>query len=280
MILTVNHETVFRYEDAVLHSTQYLRLTPRCGEGQKVLEWQLDLPMPAQTVEDPFGNILHVLTLDMPHREIRIRASGIVETEAGERMSFGGADPLLFLRPTPLTAMDESLTRFADRFGREPMSLERLDNLAGAVLAHLPHEPGSSDSSRPAAEAFAAEHGSCQDHAHIFIACCRHLGVAARYVSGYVYTPDHGGRHMAAHAWAEAWFEDRWWSFDVVNRCRAGESYLKLATGMDYLDACPVRGVRRAGSSAILTAQVNITRMSAQPPIIANAGEAAAQLQQ
>jgi transglutaminase-like putative cysteine protease len=68
--------------------------------------------------------------------------------------------------------------------------------------------------------------------------------------------------HIATHAWAEVWVEDRWWSFDVVNRCRADAMHLKLAVGMDYMDACPVRGVRRGGGGELMLADVQV--MSAQ----------------
>jgi len=280
MILTINHETVYRYEEAVRHSTQYLRLTPRGDDMQKILDWRLDLPSPAVTAEDHFGNITHIMTLDMPHSVIRIRATGIVETEAGERMCFGGTDPLVFLRPTPLTMVDALLAGFAARFRHQPMTLAALDELADAVYCHLPYAPGSTDVASSAIEAFRAESGVCQDHTQIFIACCRHLGVPARYVSGYVHSPAHADLHVASHAWAEAWVDDRWWSFDVVNRSRAGESHLKLAAGMDYLDACPVRGVRRGGCGEVLEAQVTVSRMSAQQTDASDSVESIAQQQQ
>jgi len=258
VILTINHETVYRYNTAVTHSTQYLRLTPQSGEGQQVLEWKLELPSPAMLAEDSFGNILHVLTLDMPHSEIRIRATGIVETDAGERMSFGGGDPRPYLRSTRLTTMSPAMIEFANRFRQFPMTLEALDGLAHAVLAYLVFEPGITQVDSTAAEAFAQARGVCQDHTHVFLACCRHLDVPARYVSGYVYSPGHVQDHLATHAWAEVWLEDRWWNFDVVNRCRAGSSHLKLAVGMDYMDACPVRGVRRGGGSELMNAEVRV----------------------
>lgn len=258
MILTINHETVYRYDAAVNHSTQYLRLTPPSGEGQRVLEWKLELPTSATTVEDAFGNILHVLTLDMPHSEIRIRATGIVETDSGERMSFTGGDPRPYLRSTRLTAMSPAMVEFAEPFRQSVMTIEGLEALAHAVHAWLEFEPGSTEVTTTAAEAFAATSGVCQDHAHVFIACCRHLGVPARYVSGYVHSPAHMNGHMATHAWADVWLEDRWWSFDVVNRCRADAEHLKLAVGMDYMDACPVRGVRRGGSGEMMHTAVQV----------------------
>lgn len=263
MILTINHETVYRYDAAVNHSTQYLRLTPPDGEGQRVLEWKLELPTPATTAEDAFGNILHVLTLDMPHSEIRIRATGIVETDEGERMSFGGGDPRPYLRSTGLTSMSPDMVRFAEPYRDGMTSVEGVDALAHAVHAWMQFEEGATHVASTAAEAFEVASGVCQDYAHIFVACCRHLGVPARYVSGYVHSPGARNNHVATHAWAEVWLEDRWWSFDVTHRGRADAGHLKLAVGMDYMDACPVRGVRRGGGGEIMLAEVKV--MPSQP---------------
>ncbi len=67
----------------------------------------------------------------------------------------------------------------------------------------------------------------------------------ARFVSGYLYKENNA--HLVSHAWAEAWLGDAWYSFDVTNRLSRPERHLKLAVGLDYLDACPVRGMRRGG---------------------------------
>src|SRR6218665_3594716 len=179
MILTIDHETVYRYDAAVNHSTQYLRLTPPEGEGQHILEWKLELPTPATTVEDAFGNILHVLTLDMPHSEIRIRATGIVETDEGDRMSFTGGDPLPYLRSTRLTTMSPAMVTFAEPYRADTFSLEGIESLSHAVHAWMVFEEGATHAASTAAEAFEAAHGVCQDYAHIFVACARYLGVPA-----------------------------------------------------------------------------------------------------
>jgi transglutaminase-like putative cysteine protease len=93
------------------------------------------------------------------------------------------------------------------------------------------------------------------------IACCRFLGVPARYVSGYLYTVGEPDAPVASHAWAEAWVVDRWRSFDVTNGRPAGEQHVRIAVGADYLEASPVRGIRYGGgkermvASAIVEAQ-------------------------
>jgi cobalamin biosynthesis Mg chelatase CobN len=124
------------------------------------------------------------------------------------------------------------------------------DALMHALIDRMPYEKGHTSVETTAAQSFAAGRGVNQDHAHVFVSCCRELGVPARYVSGYVYTPDR--EHVASHAWAEGWLSNRWISFDVGNARKAGEAHLKLAAGLDYLDACPVRGVRLGGGEEVL----------------------------
>ena len=79
MRLSITHDTTYRYEDRVRASIQYLRLTPQDSERQHVVDWRLDLPRPARPLRDPYGNILHVLTLDEPHESVLIAAHGLVE---------------------------------------------------------------------------------------------------------------------------------------------------------------------------------------------------------
>lgn len=279
MILTVNHETVYRYDATARHSTQYLRLTPADSEGQRVLEWRLDLPTPAFSTRDSHGNVLHVLTLDMPHDEIRIRAVGIVETDDGDRVSAGHGDPRPYLRTTPFTAMDDALRGFAEAFRQARPTVAGVEALAHAVHAWMRYDPGATTVETTAAEAFGLARGVCQDYTHVMLACCRHLGIPARYVSGYVHAGGAGfDERQASHCWVETWVEGRWWSFDVTNRCRAHAAHLKLAVGMDYHDACPVRGVRRGGGGEQLYADVRV--MQAPPEAGAAARQAMEQQQQ
>jgi transglutaminase-like putative cysteine protease len=258
--LTINHETRYTYDAPVRSSTQYLRLTPRTSERQKVIEWRVEAPQkPVQTL-DGYGNVLHVLTLDKPVHAIRIGAIGVIETTPVE----DAADPvplspLVFTRGTLLTKPDAALTQLAEGFRRRAGSLAGLRDLAIAILRQMPFKPGETIVSSTAADAFALGSGVCQDHAHVFIACCRVLGIPARYVSGYVYSPGHADMHISSHAWAEAWVVDRWRSFDISNSCPAGESHVKLAIGADYYDACPIRGTRIGGGTETMTAAAYVS---------------------
>jgi transglutaminase-like putative cysteine protease len=106
---------------------------------------------------------------------------------------------------------------------------------------------GATDVLTTADEALHEGAGVCQDHAHIMIAVARSLGIPARYVSGYLW-PGHQGVTLASHAWVDAYVPGPGWlSFDPANACRPSTSYVRVAIGLDYFDAPPVRGVRRGG---------------------------------
>ena len=134
--------------------------------------------------------------------------------------------------------------------------MQALHTLMRALGEHMPYTPGFTDAATPAAEAFASRLGVCQDHAQVFVTCARLLGLPARYVSGYLAAD---AEHVASHAWAEVRLAEGWLGFDVSNQCLADGRYVKLAIGADYLDACPVRGMRLGGGGEAMQAQVQVT---------------------
>jgi transglutaminase-like putative cysteine protease len=115
-----------------------------------------------------------------------------------------------------------------------------------------------------AAAAFKSGEGVCQDHAHVYIASARALGIPARYVSGYLYTGD--TKDAASHAWVDVWLgaEIGWQSLDVTHKCPAVRTYCRLAVGRDYLDAAPVRGVRHGGGGEKMEAKVLVAESALQ----------------
>jgi len=257
MRLSISHETAYHYDDEVRASIQYLRLTPHDSERQQVLSWHLDLPRPVRAQLDPLGNILHVLTLDDPHDAIIIGARGQVEIDETREAEHEPQSPLPFLRFTRLTEADDALRAFASRQCKKRKDRTGLIDLMAALSQHITYTPGVTAVDTSAAQAFASGAGVCQDHTHAFLACARSLGVPARYVSGYLFTEN--SEHLASHAWAEAWIDDAWYSFDVTNQLAKPERHLKLAIGLDYLDACPVRGMRRGGGFEQMHAKVLVT---------------------
>lgn len=258
MKLHIHHTTSYRYEKDVVHSTQYLRLTPTDSARQKVLSWNLRLPAHASRSLDAYGNVLHVITLDYPHQDLVIEAEGYVEVEDSAKDVANGLSPLVFLRATPLTRADAALIEFALPEARYVHSLaeKAARNLMERLHERMSFQPGETDVYTTATEAFAQKQGVCQDFAHVYLALARCIGLPARYVSGYLHT--HATEHVSSHAWVEVWVNDYWWGLDVANGVEAGHQHLKLAVGMDYLDACPIRGIRTGGGDESLNATANV----------------------
>ncbi|MFD0460598.1 transglutaminase family protein [Microvirga aerilata] len=110
------------------------------------------------------------------------------------------------------------------------------------IQERLRFDTDATSATTVACDAFSAGHGVCQDFTHIFLAAARHLRIPARYVSGYLHKPGEV-EQGAGHAWAEAYISGLGWvSFDPANAISATEHYVRLAIGLDYLDAAPVRG--------------------------------------
>jgi transglutaminase-like putative cysteine protease len=122
------------------------------------------------------------------------------------------------------------------------------------------YKRGATSDTPAAGAALALGQGVCQDHAHLFLACCHAHGIPARYVSGYV-DPENTG-HAASHAWVDAWVEDKdytgWVSIDITHARLMTDAYCRLAIGRDYDSAAPVRGTRRGGGIESLSVDVQI----------------------
>jgi len=268
MQLHIRHETLYSYGEPVKRSVQNLRLTPRRDPMQRALSWNIAAPGRQHPQIDAYGNVVHLLTLDEPHREIRIVVDGVVDIQDNEGAKLpdeGTLSPLAYLGETPLTRADDPIIAFAAqelaRNGDRQANLLRLaDSIHGAVQ----YETGSTDVHESASRAFARGKGVCQDQAHVFIACCRSAGIPARYVSGYFYAGN--SDEIASHAWVDAWLghDAGWMSIDVTHQSLIGGKHCRLAVGRDYLDACPVRGVRRGGGAEEMKVAVTVATSAQQ----------------
>ncbi len=182
-----------------------------------------------------------MLTLGATRQDVTLTARGVVEIDPNAEEGDDGLNPLLFLRTSGLTQADGAIGDLADNFRMPHLSRDALRALMMTVSSEVKLEAGTF-SGRTAAEALARHAGTCHDQAHVFLACARLLGVPARYVSGYVHGIE--ANRVTSHGWTEAYVHGRWHTFDVAYRLDRATTHLKLAIGMDYLDACPVRGVR------------------------------------
>lgn len=270
MQLSIQHRTHYSYSEVLNYTIQQLRLTPRDGFGQRIKNWTIRVNGHLHRADDTFGNIAHMLVIDSPHREIDIVASGEVETGIAMPMDEDSLPLGIYLRNTPLTMPDAAIIRFAAQYtGHVNSDIGLLDDMIFGILGRVPYTRSSTAVNTTAAASFDLGSGVCQDHAHIFITCCRSLGLPARYVSGYLFTTADGeansngvGSLMESHAWADVYLPEAGWiSFDVSNGVRASEYHVRLATGLDYKDASPVTGVRIGGGLETMEVSVEVQQV-------------------
>jgi transglutaminase-like putative cysteine protease len=265
MRLRILHTTSYRYEPAATSVIQILRMTPGSHDGQYVAEWQIDVSADTRLDmhEDAFGNVTHVLSCG-PVADINITAEGLIETHDTGGVLRGTDErfpPSLFLRQTELTEVNPAMANFARELRAEAESdtLGFLHSLMSQISEHMTFDEDPTHSGTSAVEAFTLRRGVCQDYAHIFIACARTGGVPARFVSGHFLRSDGAVHQEAGHAWAEAYVPDLGWvGFDPANSICATEAHVRVALGLDYLGAAPVRGTRYGGGTETLTVAVRV----------------------
>ncbi len=270
MRLRVLHRTAYTYDQPASAVIQILRLTPRNHEGQRVLNWRIDLDQDAQLKpgEDAFGNIYHALSVPRALEDLVITVQGEVETHSFEGVVRGTMEPFppgLFLRETPLTQPNAEIKEFAsDLFANKP-ALEGLHALLDTLNRDMTFDTSPTDVSTTAAQAFSARTGVCQDLSHVFIAAARAQGIPARYIGGYMFRSDGKVQQEAGHAWAEAYVEGLGWvGFDPANGVSPTDAHIRVSVGLDYLGASPVRGARYGGTEEHLSVSVAVEQAGSQ----------------
>jgi len=299
--LAVHHVTEYTYEGLVEWAYHAACLAPRSTAWQKASGWQLGItPLPdgwgIEGLELDAGELARHLRRDpwgnrhLSFGHARVHESLVVDSRFEVELSARPApDPTRgpaweavaaslryragralqeadeFALASTYAAPDETLAAYA----RRAFSPGRAVAAGGLSLMHQIHAdlrylPQSTTVATRAADALAQRSGVCQDFAHVFIAACRSLGLAARYVSGYLLTrPPEGTAKLvgadASHAWAELWCpEQGWLALDPTNAVPAGLDHVTLAWGRDYADVAPLRGVLRGGGVATLRVGVTV----------------------
>lgn len=287
MKVRVRHLTHYAYGDPVSTSHHEARLGPRAGAGQRPLQHEVTIdPTPATVSErlDFFGNRTVHFSLREPHRELKVLASSLVE--------LAPAPPPLLEATPAWEVVRERLQRdrrrdvleayamvFSSAFA--PASADLLSyaqpsfppgrpllsgvrDLTRRIHADFLYDPDATDVSTPVQDVLRQRRGVCQDFAHVQIACLRSLGLAGRYVSGYVRTIALPGRDKlvgadASHAWISTFVPDWGWvEFDPTNDLMPSDEHVSVAVGRDFGDVTPVKGVIRGGGQHQVTVSVDV----------------------
>ncbi|KQT11682.1 transglutaminase [Methylobacterium sp. Leaf399] len=271
MRIRVFHETQYTYEQPARGLIQVLRLRPRDHDGQYVRRWRIEPSVDGRISEreDGFGNIVHWFTADDPADALTIRVTGEVDTNEMHGIVRGTIERLpdvFYLRDSDLAMANPEIQAFARTVAADgdPTPLSQLHRLMAAVNETVAYTPGPASASTTAARSFEAGKGVCQDHAHIFIAAARFLEIPARYVSGYFHRGDGVVDQEAGHGWVEALVPDLGWvGFDPANGIATTEAHIRVAIGLDYLGAAPIRGSRMGGGTETLAVTLRVEQAQA-----------------
>jgi transglutaminase-like putative cysteine protease len=290
VIYDIEHSTVFDYSQPVSMSHQLLHLVPRPHGRQRVLRSDLVVaPSPANqfTRRDYFGNEVTYVTVQEPHERLLVRASSRVDVAPPNLplFDFGPTweEAVAALRAprvreaiaasqfsfaSPYVDLPEGVREYASEvFAPGVPLLPALVELNAKIHREFRYEGGVTDVWTPVADILVRRRGVCQDFAHFGIACLRSLGLAARYVSGYLLTRPPEGRERligadASHAWLSAWCPHAGWiDLDPTNNVMPSDEHISLAWGRDYGDVSPTTGVIIGGGMHTVSVAVDVARL-------------------
>ena len=291
MLLHVVHETHYDYSPSVKTAQHMAHLKPAHNARQQLLSHTLIVdPAPAQQSEaiDVYGNTRAFFGLQDRHEELKVIARSLVSTtpvspaqsdmtweEVRERLRYhrsAAYDPAAeFVFASPYVPRHEDFLAYAmPSFTRDRPLTRAAHELMRRIYDDFEYETEATDVSTPALEALKIRKGVCQDFAHIMLACLRSLGLPARYVSGYLLTEPPPGKARligsdASHAWVSLYLpgetaaKGTWFELDPTNNRAPGEDYVTVATGRDYSDVSPLRGVLHGGANHKLHVAVTVT---------------------
>jgi transglutaminase-like putative cysteine protease len=286
----VTHRTAYRYTAAVSLCQNLAHLCPREVPNQRCSHSELTIePVPAVRADrvDSFGNPATFFSVQQPHRELTVTATHVVEVWPRPAVDAHGSPAWEEVRDGLASdrspaSLDACQFVFASRFATPDANLAEYARLcfapgrplieaAVALTRHIHqdfiYDTRATTVSTPAQEVFTRRRGVCQDFAHVQIACLRALGLAARYVSGYLPTATPAGQPRligadATHAWVGVWCpRNGWVDLDPTNDLVVSDRHVVLAWGRDYDDVSPVKGVVLGGGDHVMTATVDVQQI-------------------
>ncbi len=272
MRIRISHDIEFTYDRPASQTIQVLRVTPRSHAGQYVIDWRVDVSANCHLapIEDPFGNLTYSFSVDGPLEALTINVSGEVETENTSGIIRGSVDrltPTIYLRETPLTMANDDIRTFAHKVaGDATDELVILHALNEAINERIRLVAPKIGPEVTAGVIFSARQGQPRDLAHLFLVAARHLGIAARFINGYLYDPEKaGGVAESRHSWVEARVPHLGWvGFDPTLACCPGDSHVRVAVGLDHPTTMSVRASTYGSAEETLTMAV---RVEADPGI-------------
>lgn len=283
----VLHLTEYEYESTVTLSQQLLHMTPRNFTYQQCLTHQIRIsPSPNESADhiDYFGNIGHYFSIFIPHQALQVITDFGVELKPRPSMQSlqycmpwkAVRDTLLqqgsqhleaaaYLYASPKVPCSDALANYAlQSFTPGKPIMQAAMELTQRIYREFEFDADATHIATPLSEVLAGRRGVCQDFAHLMIGCLRSLGLACRYVSGYILTTREGQEKLvgadASHAWVSVYCPTHGWvDFDPTNNCLVQDEHVTVAWGRDFSDVSPMRGVVLGGGAQTLKVSVTVT---------------------
>ncbi len=284
------HTTEYKYSEPASLSQNELFLYPRETVGQRVTSCRVVITPEPQYLHqriDYFGNVVHVFMVQHPHNQLTVKAESRIETlpltiphpdnslpweEVVARLaSHSHPSELIayqFVFPSPMTSISDEIREYAAAsFKNGTPVLRGAVDLMGRIFTEFTYDKDATGVDTTVEQVLQHRKGVCQDFAHLMVSCLRSLGLAARYVSGYLETqPPPGKEKMvgadASHAWLAIFVPELGWiDLDPTNNLIPGEQHITLAWGRDYGDVTPVKGVVMGGGVHSLHVMVDVAAL-------------------
>jgi transglutaminase-like putative cysteine protease len=291
MNYSVRHRTTYTYGNHVAYSRLIAHLVPRATARQRPLTFDVDVkPWPVERSQrsDSFGNTTSWFTIDEPHDELEVVAQSQVAVEPipaylpevsdaweAVRRSFEfpldpeTRDVVQYVFDTPLTTTNAEVVAYAEasfRPGR-PLLAAAIE-LNTRINTDFTYDGEATTTRSTVEQVFELRAGVCQDLAHVGIAAMRSLGLAARYVSGYLLTQPMPGHERligadASHAWFSVWIPPYGWiDFDPTNDMLPSDEHITIGWGRDYGDVAPIHGIITGGSEHEVEVAVDVVPLA------------------
>lgn len=290
----IRHDTHYAYSQTVRLSHQMLRLTPRSLPWQTCTSHGISITPEPQNLRmflDSFGNPLQSFSLENDHTDLRALAQSWVTLtrrqfppvtppweQARAALSYQAGQLLLpddleatryLFESAHVRIKRELLAYAAESFTPGLPLLAGISALMTRIFQEFTFDPLATTVSTPVTEVFATRRGVCQDFAHFMLSCLRSLGLAARYVSGYLLTEPPPGQPRligadASHAWVSVYcprFDGQpssWIDADPTNGILPDTGHITLGWGRDFLDVSPLRGVLIGGGKQTMDVAVTV----------------------
>lgn len=286
----VTHTTNYRYSESVSLCHNEARLTPRSFFNQTCLDSKLTIapqPVNYREREDFFGNRTTYFSIEQPHNALSVTSASTIhivpysdntnlldtpwQTVLDHLQTF--LDPTYldvkqFALPSSMVVANAELKTYAtSSFPDGRPLIEAVQDLNSRIHADFKYVPGFTTIATPLSVVFKHRRGVCQDFAHLAIGCLRSLGLAARYVSGYLETlPPPGKPRLvgadASHAWFSIYVpQNGWIDFDPTNNTMPSDQHITVAWGRDFADVTPLKGVIFGSGKHELDVSVDVERI-------------------